>query len=243
VFAPWEERSLLRRLLGVRGATLMVTHGQLASEPCAKTQRPVLRVPASSSARRPSPSTNARAPAVATRRSLAGKPLVVCGIVASALWCGGPALADETPAPPPVTTTVPDAPPPDPYKAPSRAAKPKPAPRRVAPAVRLAPTAPARTYTPPAAVTPRQTVQAPRTKPQRRAKVVRKQRTRREAPAVSVSLAPLAEVIAAARVPLVVDRDRRDPYLWLAGVAFAVLAATGLGLVMQTIRFYRPRWE
>jgi hypothetical protein len=171
------------------------------------------------------------------------KTLVVCGIVASALWCGGAALADETPTPPPVTTTVPDAPPPDPYQAPARATKPKPAPRRVAPVVQSAPAAPTRSYTPPAVVTPRQAVKPVRTKPKSKAKVVRKQRPRREAPVVTVSLAPLAEVIAAAGVPPAVSRDSEDPYLWLAGVAFAVLAVAGTGLVMLTQRFYRPRWD
>ena len=52
-----------------------------------------------------------------------------------------------------------------------------------------------------------------------------------------------AEVIAAVGVPSPVDRDSQDPYLWLAGVAFAVLAVAGTSLVMLTQRFYRPRWD
>jgi hypothetical protein len=171
------------------------------------------------------------------------KTLVVCGIVASALWCGGAALADETPTPPPVTTTVPDAPPPDPYQAPARATKSKPAPRRVEPVVHSAPAAPTRSYTPSAAVTPRPAVKTSRTKPKSKPKVVRKARPRREAPVVTVSLAPLAEVIAVAGVPPATDGDSQEPFLWLAGVAFAVLAVAGMSLVMLTQRFYQPRWD
>jgi hypothetical protein len=195
-------------------------------------QRPALRPIETSSALRPCLARQVRVPAVA---------VFVFIIVAAGLWVA-PAWADETPTPP-VTTTVPDAPPPDPYQAPTRAPKSKAAPRRVAPVVRAAPTVPAPSYTPPAAVTPRPpVVKASRTKPKSKAKVVRK-RPRREAPAVEVSLAPLAEVVAAVGVPPAVDSDSQDPYLWLAGVAFAVLAVAGTCLVMLTQHLYRPRWD
>jgi hypothetical protein len=196
-------------------------------------QRPALRPLELSSALRPCLARQVRASAVA---------VVVFFIVAAGLWVA-PARADETPTPPPVTTTVPDAPPPDPYQAPARTVKPKPAARRAAPVVRSAPAAPARSYTPPAAATPRPALTTSRTKPKSKAKVVRKQRPRREAPALAVSLAPLADVIAAAGVPPAVSRDDEEPYLWLAGVAFAVLAVAGTGLVTLTQRFYRPRWD
>jgi hypothetical protein len=143
----------------------------------------------------------------------------------------------------PTTTTAPDAPPPDPYSPPAPKAKPKPAPRQVAPA------APARrTYAPPAPVTPRQTVQTFRSEPQRRAKVVRKQRKQpvrhesKPAP-VRVGVAPLAHVLAAIQVPLAADGDGNEPYLWLAGVSFAVLAVAGSGLLLLTLRVFRPGWE
>jgi hypothetical protein len=229
--APGGRRSLLRRLRGACGAALIATFARITSPH--KMQRPALRPIETSSALRPCLARQVRVPAVA---------VFVFIIVAAGLWVA-PARADETPTPP-VTTTVPDAPPPDPYQAPTRAPKSKAAPRRVAPVVRSAPTVPARSYTPPAAVTPRPpVVKASRTKPASKAKVVRKQRPRREAPVVAVSLAPLAEVIAAVGVPPAVDRESQSPYLWLAGVAFAVLAVAGMALVMLTQRFYRPRWD
>jgi hypothetical protein len=229
--APGGKRSLLRRLRGTRGAALIATLARRTSPH--QMQRPALRPIETSSALRPCLARQVRVPAVA---------VLVFISVAAGLWVV-PALADETPTPP-VTTTVPDAPPPDPYQAPTRATKSKPPPRRVAPVVRSAPTVPARSYTQPAAVTPRPPVVKPsRTKPASKAKVVRKQRPRREAPVVAVSLAPLAEVVAAAEVPPPVNRESREPYLWLAGVAFAVLAVAGTGLIMLTQRFYRPRWD
>jgi hypothetical protein len=227
--APGGKRSLLRRLRGARGAALIATLARITSPH--QMQRPALRPIETSSALRPCLARQVRVPAVA---------VFVFIIVAAGLWAA-PARADETPTPP-VTTTVPDAPPPDPYQAPTRATKSKPPPRRVAPVVRSAPTVPVRSYTPPAAVTP-VVKTSRRPKPTSKPKVVRKQRPRREAPVVAVSLAPLAEVIAAVGASPAVDRDSQDPYLWLAGVAFAVLAVAGTCLVMLTQRFYRPRWD
>jgi hypothetical protein len=229
--APRRRRSLLRRLRGTCGAALIATPARNTLP--SRMQRPALRPIETSSALRPCLARQVRVSAVA---------VFVFSIVAAGLWVA-PARADETPAPPPVTTTVADAPPPDPYQAPARATKSKPAPRRVAPVVRSLPAAPTRSYAPSApAVTPRQATQRS-AKPKRKPKVVRKQRPRREAPVVTVSLAPLADVIAAADVPPAADRDSQEPYLWLAGVAFAVLAVAGTGLVMLTQRFYRPRWD
>jgi hypothetical protein len=229
--APRRRRSLLRRLRGTCGAALIAT-------PACNTlphrmQRPALRTIETSSALRPCLARQVRVPAVA---------VFVLSIVAAGLWVA-PARGDETPAPPPPTTTVPDAPPPDPYQAPARTVKPKSATRRVAPVIRSSHAAPTRSYPPSApVVTPRKATQRS-AKPKRKAKVVRKQRPRREAPVVTVSLAPLAAVIAAAGVPPAADRDSQEPYLWLAGVAFAVLAVAGTGLVMLTQRFYRPTWD
>jgi hypothetical protein len=55
---------------------------------------------------------------------------------------------------------------------------------------------------------------------------------------VTVSLAPLKELLAATRVPLPLVRadDGRDTYLWLAGFAFALLAAAGLSLHLVSVR-------
>lgn len=229
--APGGRRSLLRRLRGTRGAALIAILARNTSPH--QMQRPALRPIETSSALRPCLARQVRVPAVAVS---------VFVIVAAGLWVA-PAWADEAPTPP-VTTTVPDAPPPDPYQAPTRATPSKPAPRRVAPVVRSAPAVPARSYAPPAVVTTRPpVVKTSRPKPASKPKIVRKQRSRRETPVVAVSLAPLAEVIAAVEVSPTVSRESQDPYLWLAGVAFAVLAVAGTCLVMLTQRFYRPRWD
>jgi hypothetical protein len=47
-------------------------------------------------------------------------------------------------------------------------------------------------------------------------------------------------VVAVATAPLPLDPDRRVPYLWLAGISFAVLAVAGLLLVLLTLRTLRP---
>lgn len=176
----------------------------------------------------------------------APKTFAVCSILATAVWCGPVAAAADEPVPPPTTTI--DAPPPDPYSPPARVTpkpRPKPAVRRVVPA------APVQAYTPPAPVTSRPAVQASNAAPQRRAKkVVRKQKQRRRpvrrvakpAP-VRVDLAPLDDLLASARLPLVRERDGNEPYLWLAGLSFAVLAVAGTGPLILTLRFLRPGWE
>jgi hypothetical protein len=158
--------------------------------------------------------------------------LAVCVIGAAALWSGvAPAFADGTTPPPPTTTT--DAPPPDPYAPPVRGVKPKPV-------------APARTYTPPASSAPRPAVQTPR--PRRQANAVRQHRKQpvrhpAKTPAVTTWLAPLSRIVAAAQVPLPAANERNHPYLWLAGIAFAVLAVAGLSLQMLAMRYFDLRFE
>jgi hypothetical protein len=169
--------------------------------------------------------------------------LAVCGIGVAVLWSGtGSAHADATPPP----TTTSDAPPPDNYSPPARV-KPKPvAPRRTYTPPARTYTPPARTYTPPASITPRPAVQTSRSK--RKAKVVRHHRKQpvrpiAKAPPVSTWLAPLPQVAAAARIPLARAVDGDHPYLWLAGIAFAVLAVAGLSLHLLSMRYFDLRFE
>jgi hypothetical protein len=225
--APRRTRSLLRQPCHGPWGRLTTPHGP--GRTSVRRQRP-----------RPRPRARFGAPRGGQRQlagarfgrcDLAGravdmaKALAVCGIGAAALWCGSaPALADTTPPP---TTTAPDAPPPDPYSPPVRSVKPKPI-------------APARAYTPPASIVPRPAARSSR--PQQPARVVRhhhKQPVRQPAKAPSVSswLAPLPGVVAAARLPLPVADVRTRPYLWLAGIAFAVLAVAGLSLHMLSMRY------
>ena len=197
--------SLLRRLLGARGAALLTV--------------------------------GAREPR---------KPLTVVAILGAALWCGALAQADTTPSPTTPTTTTSDAPPPDPYKAPARSVKRQPAPRHVA-VTRSTPVTRARTYTPPAPAQPAaQAVQTSRPKVQRRAKVVRKHRKRpvhsKPKPA-PISLAPLADIVATVRTPLSPAADDGPPFRLLAGIALAVLAVGGSGLLLFSLRTFRTGLE
>ncbi len=64
-----------------------------------------------------------------------------------------------------------------------------------------------------------------------------------KAPPASTWLAPLPRVVAAAGVPLPAVNERNHPYLWLAGIAFAVLAVAGLSLQMLSMRYLDPRFE
>jgi len=180
----------------------------------------------------------ARAPAVAI---LAKLSVLLC-ISASALAFVPLAAADGTQPPP--TTTAPDAPPPDAYNPPKPAPKPKAAPvHRSAPVVRSAPSIGARSYTPPAVTSsPRRVTPAyKRPTVHRHAKVVHKKRKpvvhRHATPApVNLSLAPVADLLHAIQVPLPAPRQR-DTYLWLAGLAFALLAVSGLSLHALSVRF------
>jgi hypothetical protein len=214
----------------------------------------------------------AATPALRPERTRRGAKLVLaCAVVTGALWSGAAAWADETPPAPTPTTTTPEAPPPDPYKAPAKPppAKPKSTSRPTTPVTR---SAPARTYTPPVQSRPSTptynaptytaptyrapTYRAPvtRAKTQRVAKKAvdkpRKRavhrRTKPKPASVTVTLAPMAHVLAAAKVPLPVvstSDGGRDPYLWLAGLAFALLAVAGLSLHLLSVRVFHLRFE
>ena len=95
--APRRRRSLLRRPRWALGAALIAKRGlwMLLTPRRHKEQRPFSR------ARR-------RGASVVALR------LAACVVVATALWSAAPAVADDVPPVPGVTTTT-DAPPPDPY--------------------------------------------------------------------------------------------------------------------------------
>jgi hypothetical protein len=238
-------RSLLRRLLGAHGAALLVEVGDgtpsAADAPqdatagfarCgAQRGEAVLACKAGVHAGR----CNLTERAVATT-----KVLTLCGMCATALWFGSAAALAADPTPPPTTTTT-DAPPPDPYKPPVPSVKTTPvAPHRVAPVHRSVPVAPARTFTPSVRTASRPATRTPRPKQR-----PRKQPAQRFAKAALAStwLAPLSRVIAAARTPLQVPNESDQPYLWLAGLAFAVLAVAGLSLHTLSMRYLEPRFE
>jgi hypothetical protein len=194
-------RSLLRRLLGARGAALL-TFG-------------------------------ARDP---------GKALTVVAILWAALWCGALARADTTPSPTTPTTTT-DAPPPDPYKAPAPSVKKQPAPRHVT-VTHPAPVAPAQTYTPPAVTAPQVPVRTTRPRVKPHAKPARKHRKRPvHAKPAPISLAPLADIVAAVRAPLPPTADDQPPFRLLAGISLAVLAVAGSGFLLFSLRAFRTGWE
>jgi len=170
--------------------------------------------------------------------------LAACVVAATALWSAAPAVADDAPPVPGVTTTT-DAPPPDPYSPPARTTKPKPAPRSVTPAVRSAPASPTTRYVPPAAVAPAR-VAPPRHRTKHETKAVQKKRTRAAgsrtvSPPFRVNLAPFQTIAAAVQRPLMPVSNGRDRFLWLAGSSFAVLALGGLSLLMLTMRIARDR--
>jgi hypothetical protein len=242
--APRGTRSLLRRLLGAHGAALMGKLGVrtlCAAAPRQDATAGMSRAGAELGEAASAPRARGRAGrCYSTKRALGTtKVLAVCWLGAAVLWSGaGPAAADDVT--PPAATTTTDAPPPDPYKPPVRSVKPKPA----APTRTYTPAA--RTYTPPASIAPRPAVQTSR--PQRQAKAVRRSRKQpvrhpAKAPPASTWLAPLPRVVAAAGIPLSAANERDDPYLWLAGVALAVLAVAGLSLHMLSMRYFEPRFE
>jgi hypothetical protein len=167
-------------------------------------------------------------------------------------------------APPPDPYSAPAKPPPS---------KPKSTTRPTTHVTRSAPAAPARSYTPPVqsrSSTPsysaptytRPTYRAPtyrapatRVRTHRAVKkvahkprkhVVHKRAKPKPAP-VKVTLAPLAHVLAAAKSPLPVATSSsdsgKDPYLWLAGLAFALVAIGGLSLHLLSVRVFRVRFE
>lgn len=244
--APRGRGSLLRRLLRAPGAALMPEPGVgtlCAAAPRQGATAGLAHADARCGQAAIACSAGARAGRCDPTRRLVcmAKVLAVCGIGAVALWSGvAPALADDV-APAPTTTTT-DAPPPDPYKPPVRSVKPKPA----APTRTYAPVA--RTYSPPAYVAPRPAVQTSRPKRQTGAGAVRQHRKPpvrhpAKAPPASAWLAPIPRVLAAARIPLAAADERDHPYLWLAGIALAVLAVAGLSLHMLSMRYFDPRFE
>jgi type IV secretory pathway VirB10-like protein len=171
--------------------------------------------------------------------ALGAAPVKACAVggiaITALLWCAV-VQADEIPPSPPTSTI--DAPPPDHYTPP-----PKPvAPKKVAPVTHAAPRVTLRTYTPPATRTAPSVAATPKTV--HRAKAVHKQRkkpaVRKRTQPVRVSVAPVAHVVAAARLPAPLSSDEETPYLWLAGFSFAVLALAGLSLQAVTIRYFRP---
>jgi hypothetical protein len=171
-----------------------------------------------------------------------GKALTVVAILGAALWCGALARADTTPSPTTPTTTT-DAPPPDPYKAPAPSVKKQPAPRHVT-VTHPAPVAPARTYTPPAVTTPQAPARITRSRAKPHATSVRKHRKRPvQAKPAPISLAPLADIVAAVRAPLPPSADDPPPFRLLAGISLAVLAVAGSGLLLFSLRAFRTGWE
>jgi hypothetical protein len=242
--APRGGRSLLRRLLGAHGAAPMGKRGVrtlFAAAPRQDATAGRSRAGAELGEAAIARGAGARAGRCDSTNRVLGttKVLALCGLGAAVLWSGaGPAVADDVT--PPAATTTTDAPPPDPYKPPVLSVKPKPA------APRRTDTPAARTYTPPASIAPRPALQTSR--PQRQAKAVRRSRKQpvphpAKAPPASTWLAPLPRVVAAAGIPLPAANERDDPFLWLAGVAFAVLAVAGLSLQMLSMRYFDPRFE
>ncbi len=230
--APRQRGSLLRRLPRAPGAALLPITASTRTRQ--QTPRPEERAPSRCKVRRPSPSPMERAPAVAT---------FVCIVAAVVVWGAPLAWADVVPPPPPTTTS--EDPPPDPYKAPVNTKKPKPAaPRRVAPVSRPAVVSPVRSYTPASVpVTPNPVVRAPQVKPKRHGKAVRKHRAKQSRHVVPISVAPVSHVVEATRIPVPVAGDAGQPYLWLSGISFAVLAVAGFGLLVLTQRTFRMEWE
>lgn len=209
--APRGRRSLLRRLLGAQGAALTPDRG-------------------------PDPTRVFASAAVAI------------GLLVGVLWLAPGALADDTTPPPTTPTgTTPDAPPPDPYHPPVTAKPKSSAPKRSAPAVvHSAPTVRTRSYSPPVtAAAPVRTAPTHRVAKKKvtvhksRAHVVRRQVAPKP---VKVTFAPFADLVASAdALTPAVGGDRRGGYLWAAGLAFAVLAVSGLSLHVLSVRFLRVR--
>ena len=234
--APRGTRSLLRRPCTGPWGRRIPSHGPWRTNVRRQTLRPRLHA----RLRAPRCGTRELAGARLGRCDLAGlaKVLIACGIGAAFLWFGAtPALADTTPPP---TTTTSDAPPPDPYAPPAPKVKPKVA------APRRSYTTPARTYAPSAPIASRPAVQT--SQPHQRPKAVRhhrKQPVRQpaKAPPASAWLAPLPKVLTAVRAPLTGVGGRDHPYLWLAGLAFAVLAVAGLSLHRLSVRYFDLRFE
>jgi hypothetical protein len=174
-------------------------------------------------------------------------PAVATAVLVAALCFVPVALADDTTPPTPPATTTPDAPPPDPYHPPAPTPKPKSsAPSRSAPVVHSAPAVRTPSYSPPVTptpVTPSRSTPIHKAKHVRAKKVARKRVVDRRAAApkpVKVTFAPFANLAATAEISLSAESGgNRDRYLWLAGLAFAVLAVAGLSLQLLSTRFFQ----
>jgi type IV secretory pathway VirB10-like protein len=162
------------------------------------------------------------------------KACAVGGIATAALlWCAV-AQADEIPPQPPTTTV--DAPPPDRYTPPKPATT-QPKQKQSAPVRRVARPPTLRTSTPATSTpAPRPTVHHTKAVHRKPKKVVH-----RPARQPKISLAPIARVLAASRLAVPPAPADREPYLWLAGLSFAVLALAGLSLQVLTVRYLRPQ--
>ena len=226
--APVGRRSVLRRPLGVLGATLTAKAGPSSRWLGSQDAAAGFARAAEGNRAAATPGSKARAPAVAI------------AVLATALSVAAPAFADDT-TPPATTpaTTVPDAPPPDPYHPPAPVSIPKhAAPKRSAPIVHAAPllrTPTVRSYSPAVAAS-----SAPIRRPSARKatqphvkRAVHKSRRRvmrQQAPSkpIEVNFNAFANLIASDDRVVAPSDDDRSHYLWLAGFAFALLAVTGL---------------
>ena len=235
--APGGRRSLLRRLLGAHGAALI---GTLATNVIST------RVCASQDATAGDARADGGYGEAAIPGSKARAPAVAIAVLVSVLCCAPAALADATPPPTTPPPTTPDAPPPDPYHPPAASPKPRTSPpKRSAPVVHAAPRSPTRSYSPPVtqAAPPVRSAPTHRAKQTRAKKVVahkaRRHVVRRHvAPKpVKVTFAPFPDLVATADITLPAGGAHRDRYLWLAGIAFAFLAAAGLSLNLLSVRF------
>jgi hypothetical protein len=88
-------------------------------------------------------------------------------------------------------------------------------------------------------------VASPRHRIKHQTKAVRTKRARAAgnrsvSPPFKVNLGPLQAIVAGAQRPLVPVSNGHDRYLWLAGLAFAVLAVAGLSLQVLSVRYFRP---
>jgi hypothetical protein len=231
-------RSLLRRQLGALGAALSLN----TAADRESTRKSAPHDATVGSARAAGGHGEAAIPA-----SIARAPAVAALIAVAAVCCVSPARGDSgTPPTTTPTSTTPDAPPPDPYKPPVKTSKPSKPRQTIAHAAPVY-HAPVRTYTPPAPAVRAPTYQAPHRSRPRPARVVHHKRRkarvvhRHVAPKpkpVKVTFNPFANLVAtssllAATAENTSDRDR---YLWLAGMAFAVLAAAGLSLHVFAVR-------
>ena len=68
-------------------------------------------------------------------------------------------------------------------------------------------------------------------------------RKQHKAPVITLRLAPLQDLAAALRDPLPSSPSGDGPYLWLAGLAFTILAAVSLSFVFLWRRIGTIAWS